>query len=92
MFYYIDTIEQVKTDEGGLNEYGKREIVKTEDGKAAPYEVVESKFFKKLSDVSADLVSIDESKKHYYMCIKIIDTTGGILKEDKVGVMQESGK
>lgn len=86
MFYYIDTIEQVKgEEEGAVNEYGKREIVKDSEGKPASIETVESKFYKKLSDVSADLISLDESKNHYYMDIRIVDTTGGVLKKDKVG-------
>lgn len=89
--FYIDTIEQVKKkdEQGqvieGVNEYGKREICKSEDGSAMPYAQVESKFFKKLSDVSADLVEIDESKSHYYMDIRIVDSTGGVLKKDSVG-------
>lgn len=83
MIYYIDTIEQVKADEG-INEYGKREQWKL------PLEQVEAKFYKKLSDVSADLISIDESKKHYYMDIRIVDSTGGVLKKDVVGTRQES--
>ena len=61
MMYYIDTIEQTKT-EGGYNEYGKREQWKL------PYEQVLSKYFKKLSDVSAD---IGEDKNHYYMDIRM---------------------
>lgn len=84
MIYYIDTIEQVKTDEGGVNEYGKREQWKL------PIEQVEAKFYKKLSDVSADLISIDDSKNHYYMDIRITDTTGGVLKKDSVGTRQET--
>ena len=89
MFYYIDTIEQVKgTEEGAINEYGKREIIKNSDGSPASIETVESKFYKKLSDVSADLVSLDESKNHYYMDIRIVDTTGGVVKKDSVGKMQ----
>lgn len=84
MFYYIDTIEQVKgSEEGAINEYGKREQWKL------PFEQVESKFFKKLSDVSADLVTIDESKNHYYMDIRIVDSTGGVVKKDSVGKIQE---
>lgn len=95
MFYYIDTVEQVKKKdeqgqviEGineGINEYGKREIQKDSDGNPLAYAQVESKFFKKLSDVSADLVEIDESKNHYYMDIRIVDTTGGVLKKESVG-------
>lgn len=81
--YYIDTIEQTKgEEEGTINEYGKREKWDL------PLEQVEAKFYKKLSDVSADLVSIDESKKHYYMDIRIVDTTGGVIKKDKVGTQQ----
>lgn len=84
MYYYIDTIEQTKgSEEGAINEYGKREQWKL------PFEQVESKFFKKLSDVSADLVTIDESKNHYYMDIRIVDSTGGVIKKDVVGKRQE---
>ena len=73
MFYYIDTIEQVKgEEEGSINEYGKREIVKDKDGNPASIETVESKFYKKLSDVSADLVSLDASKNHYYMELELL--------------------
>lgn len=86
MFYYIDTIEQVKGEtEGSINEYGKREIIKDKDGNPATMEVVESKFYKKLSDVSADLVTIDETKSHYYMDIRIVDSTGIVVKKDKLG-------
>ena len=85
MIYYIDTIEQTKgAEEGTINEYGKREQWKL------PLEQVEAKFYKKLSDVSADLISIDESKKHYYMDIRIVDSTGGVLKKDVVGTRQEN--
>lgn len=91
MFYYIDTIEQVKKkdEQGqvieGVNEYGKREINKNADGTPMPLDQVMSKFFKKLSDVSADLVSIDESKNHYYMDIKIVNSEGKIEKKDTIG-------
>jgi hypothetical protein len=82
--YYIDTIEQTKNEETGkLNEYGKREKWDL------PLEQVQAKFYKKLSDVSADLISIDPSKNHYYMDIRIVDTTGGVLQKDSVGKMQE---
>ena len=92
MFYYIDTIEQTKKKDeqgqvipGAINEYGKREICKTEGGEPMPLDQVMSKFYKKLSDVSADLVTIDESKNHYYMDIKIVNSKGGIEKKDVVG-------
>ena len=84
MYYYIDTIEQTKgSEEGAINEYGKREQWKL------PIEQVEAKFYQKLSDVSADLVSIDESKNHYFMDIRIVDSTGGVIKKDVVGKRQE---
>ena len=84
MYYYLDTIEQTKgSEEGAINEYGKREQWKL------PLEQVDAKFYKKLSDVSADLISIDESKNHYYMDIRIVDSTGGVVKKDSVGTRQE---
>ena len=54
MKYYIDTIEQITTD-GAITEYGGRE-------KVADETTALSKFYKKLSDVSADL-----GKNHLYM-------------------------
>ena len=84
MIYYIDTIEQTKGDEGAINEYGNRAQWKL------PLEQVEAKFYKKLSDVSADLISIDDSKKHYYMDIRIVDSTGGCIKKDSVGERQNT--
>ena len=78
MNYYIDTIEQVKgTEEGSVNEYGGRSKEGTD------INAVLAKYYKKLSDVSADI-----GKNHYYMVIKIVDTTGGVVKEDKVGQIQ----
>lgn len=95
-FYYIDTIEQVKAKEDNpltVNEYGAREIckIKDKDGNSVPMPLpqVESKYFKKLSDVSADLVTVDETKNHYYMDIKIVNSDGGIERKDKVGTKQE---
>lgn len=78
MRYYIDTIEQVKGDEGAVNEYGKREI-QNED---KSYEEVLSAYYVKLGNVAND---IGKGKNHYYMDIKIIDSDGGVLKKDKVG-------
>ena len=80
MAFYIDTIEQTKGEENAINEYGKREKW------ALTYEQVLAKFFKKLSDVSAD---IGEGKNHYYMDIRIVDSNGGVLKKDKVGKLQQ---
>ena len=78
MRYYIDTIEQVKGDEGAVNEYGKREI-QNED---KSYEEVLSAYYVKLGNVAND---IGEGKNHYYMDIKITNSDGGIEKKDKVG-------
>ena len=81
MRYYIDTIEQVKTEEeGGVNEYGKREIQPATN----TYEEVLSAYYVKLGNVSND-IGEGSNKKHYYMDIKIVDSDGGILKKDKVG-------
>ena len=79
MAFYIDTIEQTKGEENAINEYGKREKW------ALDYQQVLSKYFKKLSDVSAD---IGEGNNHYYMDIRIVDSNGGVLKKDKVGTLQ----
>ena len=77
MNYYIDTIEQVKgTEEGSINEYGAR----TKEG--ADYNVVLSKYYTKLANVSND---IGEGKNHYYMDIRVVDSNGGVIKKDKVG-------
>ena len=77
MFYYIDTIEQVKgTEESPINEYGAR----TKEG--ADFNAVLSKYYTKLANVSND---IGEDKNHYYMDIRIVDSNGGVLKKDKVG-------
>lgn len=72
MAYYIDTIEQI-TQEEGYAEYGGREKVGDEN-------TALSKFYKKLSDVSADI-----GKNHTYMDIKITNSEGGIIKKDAVG-------
>lgn len=83
--YYIDTIEQTKgEEEGKINEFGKREKHNL------PLEQVQAKFYKKLSDVSADLITIDPAKNHYYMDIRITDTSGGVIQKDSVGQMQEA--
>ena len=76
MQYYIETIEQINS-EGTIAEYGNTE-------KVATYESALSKFYKKLSDVSAAL-----GKSHYYMDIKIVNSKGGIEKKDSLGAYQE---
>ena len=81
MFYYIDTIEQVKgTEEAPINEYGAR----TKEGN--DINVVLSKYYTKLANASND---IGEGKNHYYMDIRIVDSNGGVVKKDKVGQYQE---
>lgn len=81
--YYIDTIEQVKGEESTTNVYGKREQWKL------PYEQVQAKYYKKLSDVSADLVTIDDTKNHYFMDIRIVDYKGAVLEKKTIGQYQE---
>lgn len=72
MKYYIETIEQI-TNEEGLKEYGATEKVADETSAM-------SKYYKKLSDVSADI-----GKNHTYMGIKIVNSYGVTVKEDAVG-------
>ena len=79
--YYIDTIEQVKGENGAINEYGKREK------EGADLNVVLSKFFTKLANVSND---IGEGKNHYFMDIRIVDSHGGVIKKDQVGSYVEA--
>lgn len=72
MQFYIDSIEQIIKD-GAHTEYGGREKVGDEN-------TALSKYYKKLSDVSADL-----GKNHTYMDIKITNSLGGIVKKDQIG-------
>lgn len=85
MIYYIDTIEQTKgTEEGSINEYGKREQWKLS------YEATLSKYFTKLANVSNDIITEETpDKNHYYMDIRIVDSTGGVLKKDVIGARQD---
>ena len=84
--FYIDTIEQTIASEESeytVNEYGKREQWKL------PFEQVQSKYFKKLSDVSADLIGgAKEDAKHYYMSIKIVDSEDNVIAKQKIGTKQ----
>ena len=81
MSYYIDTIEQVKGEtEGSVNEYGKREK------KGDDLNVTLAAFYTKLANVSND---IGEGKNHYFMDIRIVDSTGGVIKKDRVGKLVE---
>lgn len=84
MIYYIDTIEQTKGENDTVNEFGKREQWKL------TYEATLSKYFTKLANVSNDIITPETpDKNHYYMDIRIVDTTGGVLKKDSVGTRQE---
>lgn len=76
MKFYIQTIEQVQS-ENVLSEYGATEKVNTE-------EAALTKFYQKLSNVSADL-----GKGHTYMDIKIVNSDGGCIKKDQIGQYQE---
>ena len=77
MKYYIETMEQITTDEyGTLSEYAKVESCSDEN-------TALTKFYNKLSDVSADLTK--EGKHHTYMRIKIINSVGNIIKSDFLG-------
>lgn len=72
MAYYIDTIEQVKTDtEGKYNEYGGRTKYGDEQGAI-------TKFYEKLMNVS-------NSSTHVFLDIKIVNSLGGIVKKDSIG-------
>ena len=78
MQYYINTIEQTKDSEGKLAEYGKSE-------KVSDYNTALSKFYTKLSNVSADI-----GKNHTYMHISIVNSQGFENKSDTVGTYEET--
>lgn len=72
MKFYVDQIEQVKTDvEGQYNEYGSRTIKSDKDA-ALTF------FYKRLSEVS-------NSPEHVYFDVKITASNGGIIKKDSIG-------
>lgn len=73
MQYYINTIEQTKDNEGNLAEYGKSE-------KVSDYNSALTKFYKKLSDVSADI-----GKNHTHMHIAIVNSQGFENKAETIG-------
>ena len=72
MKFYIQTIEQI-TKNNEISEYGGTEKVDTEQAAL-------TKFYKKLSDVAADI-----GKNHTYMDIKIVNSLGGCIKKDSIG-------
>lgn len=77
MMYYIESIEQINTEKDGLTEYGGTE-------KVGEYSSAESKYYKKLSDVAADI-----GKNHTFMTIVLKNSLGTVLKSDKVGEYTE---
>lgn len=79
MAFYVDTIEQIK-GENGPTEYGKRE-------KKATKEAALVDFYSKLSNVAND---IGEGKNHYFMDIRIVNSQGGVEKKDSVGEYKEA--
>lgn len=83
--YYIDTIEQVKAAEDSpytINEYGARKQYKES------VDQVRSRMWATVSNVLNDLVTIDPSKNHYYMDIKLLNSDGGIIEKYKCGTRQ----
>lgn len=72
MQYYIESIEQINKD-GGLAEYGGVE-------KVADETTALSKYYKKLSDVAADI-----GKNHTYMNIRVVNSVNGEIKSDVIG-------
>lgn len=77
MMYYIESIEQINTEKDGLTEYGGTE-------KVGEYSSAESKYYKKLSDVAADI-----GKSHTFMTIVLKNSLGTVIKSDKVGEYTE---
>lgn len=73
MFYYLETIEQVKNAESetGLNEYAKIEKIATES-------LAYSKYYTKLANVS-------NSDVHTYMFIQVVNSLGTALKRETFG-------
>lgn len=72
MKYYIYSIEQLIKN-GELQEYATSEKVESE-------QLSISKYYKKLSDVAADI-----GKNHTFMEIRIFNSIGGNLKHDVLG-------
>lgn len=77
MKFYIQTIEQI-TKNNEISEYGGTEKVDTEQAAL-------TKFYKKLSDVAADI-----GKNHTYMDIKIVNSLGGCINKDSIGEYVEA--
>lgn len=77
MKYYLDKIEQVKTEtEGKYNEYGSR--TKYED-----YDGALTKFYETLMNIS-------NSTQHVFLDIRIVNSEGGCVKKDFIGAYIET--
>lgn len=76
MKYYVVTVEQIYGEDGALTEYGKVE-------KVDAYNTALTKYYKKLSDVSAAI-----GNTHTYMFIQIMTSTGFVQKSDSLGEYQ----
>lgn len=77
MKFYLDKIEQVKTEtEGEYNEYGSRT-------KYGDEQTARTKFYETLMNVS-------NSATHVYLDIKIVNSEGGIVKKDSIGAYIET--
>lgn len=78
MKYYVVSIEQVHTEDGKINEYMPKDTpVFTDKSKA------ESKFFTRLGEIANNLG--DEAGKHSYANLRVLNSEGGLEKEDHVG-------
>lgn len=75
MKYYVDQIEQVQS-EGSYTEYGSRT-------QKADYNAALVMFYDRLKNVS-------NSSAHTFFDIKIVNSTGGIVKRDSIGTYVEA--
>lgn len=73
MKYYVIAIEQVHTDTG-LGEYATKSDPMTQQS-------AYSTFYDKCAAVNKDL----SDKGHTFMDIKVVNSTGGIIKKDELG-------
>ena len=79
MKYYVNSVEQIVGDEEGTySEYSKSE-------KCDDYNTALTKYYKKLSDVAADI-----GTNHTYMNIAVVTSVGTVLKYDNVGQYVDS--
>ena len=78
MKYYVVAIEQVYGTDGKINEYMPKETpVFTDKDKA------QSKFFTRLGEIANNLGT--EPNNHAYANLRILNSEGGLEKEDKIG-------